>query len=134
MSNYSPGLPASFDPALLCSELEFLLDAPKSLSHSDDFEAFQQCIAEELSKKNTKGVVIQHRAWKLADVFRSEGEAFTGTTSAPTRSDGTDLHRYTSEASRAFHTYRHTYWLLIRHFFITASLYNAATFLARGIP
>jgi chromosome transmission fidelity protein 18 len=81
MSSYSPGIPSSFDPALLYSELELerLQNAPPSTSFSDDIEALQQCITEDTTKKNSEGVVIQHRAWNIADVFRSEGEATLGT-------------------------------------------------------
>ncbi|RAR14120.1 chromosome transmission fidelity protein 18 [Stemphylium lycopersici] len=79
MSSYSPGIPSSFDPALLHSEFEFPHDAPASLSHSDELEALQQCIAEDTVKKNSAGVVIQHRAWNIVDVFRSEAEGLIET-------------------------------------------------------
>ncbi|USP75501.1 Chromosome transmission fidelity protein 18 [Curvularia clavata] len=79
MHSYSPGIPSSFDPALLNSELEFIHDPDPSLSHSDEFDAIQQCIAEDTVKKTRAGVVIQHRAWKLADIFRSEGEGLIET-------------------------------------------------------
>jgi chromosome transmission fidelity protein 18 len=87
MSNYSPGLPNSFDPALLNSELEFLHDAPASLSYSDDLDALQQCITEDTTKKTSAGIVIQHRAWNIADIFRSEGEGPIGTASVNTHRD-----------------------------------------------
>lgn len=87
MSSYSPGIPSSFDPALLHSEFEFPHDAPASLSHSDELEALQQCIAEDTVKKNSAGVVIQHRAWNIVDVFRSEAEGLIGTASVNTRCD-----------------------------------------------
>ncbi|KAF2127529.1 chromosome transmission fidelity protein 18 [Dothidotthia symphoricarpi CBS 119687] len=74
MSSYSPGIPTSFDPALLHSELEFIHDQPVSESHSDEFDALQQCIAQDKAKKNSEGVVIQHRAWNLTEIFRSEGD------------------------------------------------------------
>lgn len=79
MSSYSPGIPTSFDPALLYSELEFLQDPPASHSHSDELDALQQCIAQDRAKKNSEGVVIQHRAWNVADIFRSEGDHSIGT-------------------------------------------------------
>lgn len=79
MSSYSVGIPSSFDPALLYSEFEFLQDAPPSLSYSDDIDALQQCITENTAKKTKEGVVIQHRAWKLTEAFRSEGEVPIGT-------------------------------------------------------
>jgi chromosome transmission fidelity protein 18 len=87
MSSYSPGIPTSFDPALLNSELEFFHDAPASLSYSDDFDALQQCITEQTVKKNSAGVVIQHRTWNVADIFRSEGEASIGIASLNTCRD-----------------------------------------------
>lgn len=79
MSNYSTGIPSSFDPALLCSDYDYRENAPTSLSHSEDLEALQACITEDKVRKSKEGVVIQHRAWNLADVFRSEGETFSGT-------------------------------------------------------
>jgi chromosome transmission fidelity protein 18 len=82
MSNYSPDIPSSFDPALLHSEIEFLQTALAQPSFSDDFDALQQCILEDRAKKTTDGIVIQHRAWNLADIFRSEGEHLIGTGSA----------------------------------------------------
>ena len=82
MSSYSPGIPSSFDPALLHSETALLQDAPVQPSFSDDFDALQQCITENRTRKNNDGIVIQHRAWKLADIFRSEAEYSTGTRSA----------------------------------------------------
>jgi chromosome transmission fidelity protein 18 len=81
MSRYSPGITSSFDPALLDFEYENIQAAPSSHSFSDDFEALQQCIAEDRAKKTTQGVVIQHRAWNVAEVFRSEGEISIGTSS-----------------------------------------------------
>ena len=87
MSNYSPGIPTSFDPALLHSELDFLHNAPASLSYSDDLDALQQCITEDTVKKNSAGVVIQHRAWNVADALRSEGEASIGTANVKGRRD-----------------------------------------------
>lgn len=79
MSRNSTGIPSSFDPALLYSELDLLQDAPPSLSFSDDIEALQQCITEDTAKKTSEGIVIQHRAWKLSEAFRSEGQASIGT-------------------------------------------------------
>ncbi|EAT79270.2 hypothetical protein HBI56_161860 [Parastagonospora nodorum] len=75
MSSYSQGLPSSFDPALLYSELDRPQEEPPPVSFSDDFDALQQCITEDKAKKTSEGVVIQHRAWNITEVFRSEGEA-----------------------------------------------------------
>ena len=79
MSNYSPGIPTSFDPALLYSEHEFLDDAPPSLSHSDELDAIEQTIAEQRAQKNSAGIVIQHRAWNTLEAFRSEEDYTIGT-------------------------------------------------------
>jgi chromosome transmission fidelity protein 18 len=88
MSRYSPSIPTSFDPALLDFETEFHLDTPASLSHSDELDALQQCITEETAKKNGAGIVIQHRAWNVAEIFRSEGEGSIGTASVKARRNG----------------------------------------------
>ncbi|KAF9729294.1 hypothetical protein PMIN04_009288 [Paraphaeosphaeria minitans] len=71
MSTYSDGIPTSFDPALLDSELGSL-NAPASNSFSDDLDAIQQCFAEEKAKKTAAGIVIQHRVWSTLEAFRSE--------------------------------------------------------------
>lgn len=85
MSNYSNGIPSSFDPAILYSEFDHPNNAPHSLSHTDDIEALQACIAEDRAKKNQEGVVIQHRAWNIADIFRSEAEQSIGIAPATRR-------------------------------------------------
>ncbi|OCK84307.1 hypothetical protein K432DRAFT_345399 [Lepidopterella palustris CBS 459.81] len=70
MNDSSPHLPSSFDPAIhLHSEFDLL---PASASHSDDIEALQLQIEETKAEKNKQGIVIQHRAWKPLEVFRSE--------------------------------------------------------------
>jgi chromosome transmission fidelity protein 18 len=79
MSSYSPGIPSSFDPALFFSESEYPQDVPPSLSFSDDIDALQECITEDKAKKTSEGIVIQHRAWNITEIFRSEGEAPIGT-------------------------------------------------------
>ncbi|RMZ71856.1 chromosome transmission fidelity 18 [Pyrenophora seminiperda CCB06] len=73
MTSYSD-IPTSFDPAQFLSEFDLPHNnnEPASQSHSDELDALQQCIAEDTVKKNSAGVVIQHRAWNLADIFRSE--------------------------------------------------------------
>jgi chromosome transmission fidelity protein 18 len=85
MSSYSQDVPSSFDLALLHSELQELPEDLPSTSYSDDIDALQQCITEDIAEKTSKGVVIQHRAWTLAEVFRSEGELSIGTASVATR-------------------------------------------------
>lgn len=82
MINHSSGIPSSFDPRLLDSEYDHIQNAPNSLSHSDDLEALQACVAEDTVQKNKKGVVIQHRAWNTADIFRSDTEHPIGTARA----------------------------------------------------
>lgn len=98
MSNYLSGIPSSFDPALLCSELDYSQDVPPSLSYSDDIDALQQCITENTTKKTSEGVVIQHRAWKLTDVFRSEGEGLVGTSYSSTPTTTSNMLRYPRQA------------------------------------
>jgi chromosome transmission fidelity protein 18 len=82
MSNYSPSIPSSFDPALLYSKHDHPQNAPPPVSFSDDLDALQQCITEDRAKKTSEGIVIQHRAWNIIDVFRSEGDISFGTASA----------------------------------------------------
>lgn len=49
--------------------------------------------AETIAEKNRRGIVIQHRSWKLSDVFRSEDDSNTSTRSSncPTIGLDTDL-------------------------------------------
>jgi chromosome transmission fidelity protein 18 len=79
MNDYSPGIPTSFDPALLHSELEFIEAAPPSICHSDEIDAIEQTIAEDKAKKTSTRTVIQHRAWSTLEAFRSEGDYSIGT-------------------------------------------------------
>jgi chromosome transmission fidelity protein 18 len=74
MSDYPAGFPSSFDPALLQSETDFLLNdaAPPSVSHSDEIDAIAQCIAEDRAEKTRRGIVIQYRSWNTQEAFRSE--------------------------------------------------------------
>ncbi len=78
MSSYSADFLTSLDPALFESELEFSQSAPQAISHSDDLEALQACIAEDRARKTREGIVIQHRAWNLVDIFRSDGDHISG--------------------------------------------------------
>lgn len=77
MSRYSPGIPSSFDPALLHSEFGFE-NTPLSLSHSDELDAIEQTIAEDRARKTRAGIVIQHRAWNTLEAFRSEEDYLIG--------------------------------------------------------
>ena len=75
MSDFPADLPTSFDPAIyLHSETGFDHDAPTPAtpSHSDELDALQQCIAEDKAQKKAQGIVIQHRAWRLKEAFRSD--------------------------------------------------------------
>ena len=75
----SPSLPSSFDPALEDHWEEQVHPAilPSS-TNSDDFEALHIVHQETTAAKNKEGVVIQHRAWPLAEGFRSEGDHIDG--------------------------------------------------------
>ncbi len=42
--------------------------------YSDDLEALDLQAAEAVTQKTKRGVVIQHRAWRLPEVFRSDGD------------------------------------------------------------
>jgi hypothetical protein len=80
MTGTSPQIPTSFDPAIfLHSEAEFTPDILASASFSEDLEALQQCAAEDRAQKNGQGIVIQHRAWRIGDTFRSEEDYQIGT-------------------------------------------------------
>lgn len=66
---------SSFDPAChLHSEEPTTLANPPSESFSDDLEAIHLARADLTRNK----VVIQHRAWNLSDVFRSEDDLGPG--------------------------------------------------------
>ncbi|CAG8101773.1 unnamed protein product [Penicillium olsonii] len=67
----SPSFLSSFDPALhLHSEGPGNTDNPQSESFSDDLEAIDLNRLEQTRNR----VVIQHRAWDISDVFRSEDD------------------------------------------------------------
>ncbi|KAK8223287.1 chromosome transmission fidelity protein 18 [Phyllosticta capitalensis] len=68
-------LPTSFDPALhLHSEDPAAVEhlALPTSSHSDEIEALALQTQENIAAKTKQGIVIQHRAWQLPEVFRSE--------------------------------------------------------------
>jgi len=66
---------SSFDPAChLHSEEPTTIVNPPSESFSDDLEAIHLARADLTRNK----VVIQHRAWNLSDVFRSEDDLGPG--------------------------------------------------------
>lgn len=70
-SNPSSSLPSDIDPALLddwCSTDEVDLQS----SNSDELEALHLVHVESRAKRNLDGQVIQHRAWKVDEAFRSD--------------------------------------------------------------
>lgn len=73
-------LPSSFDPAIYLHSEPDLVHLP-SCGTSDDFEALNIEREESIAAKNRGKVVIQHRAWAVADVFRSEEDYQAGSCS-----------------------------------------------------
>jgi chromosome transmission fidelity protein 18 len=75
----SPSLPPTSDPALHDDWEEYTnAIIPPSSSYSDDLEALHLIQQETIARNNKEGEVIQHRAWGLADVFRSEADHLEG--------------------------------------------------------
>ncbi|KAL1964411.1 hypothetical protein VTN77DRAFT_6969 [Rasamsonia byssochlamydoides] len=75
--NSPPPVPSSFDPAwYLHSEPPDSVQhiEPESESFADDIEAFYLQRQETADENRRKGIVIQHRAWNLSDVFRSDDD------------------------------------------------------------
>lgn len=71
-----PSILSSFDPAIhLHSEGEATVEA---YGASDDIEALNLHARDITTEKTQQGIVIQHRAWKLNDAFRSEGSDSIG--------------------------------------------------------
>lgn len=68
---------SSFDPAIeLHSEPPDVLCAP--VSYSDDIEALESDRETSKVAKIRNKVVIQHRAWHLPQVFRSDDSCLPG--------------------------------------------------------
>ena len=69
-----PVLTSPFDPALhLHSEGAAIQEVElPALRHSDDLEALHLQAAEAVAQKTKSGIVIQHRAWTLPEVFLSD--------------------------------------------------------------
>ncbi|KAI9830922.1 MAG: hypothetical protein M1819_005304 [Sarea resinae] len=68
-----PSFPSSFDPALHLENEDF--PPPiilTSESNAEELEAIRLQHEESIVTKNRQGTVIQHRAWKLGEAFRSE--------------------------------------------------------------
>jgi chromosome transmission fidelity protein 18 len=79
-----PTIPYSPDPAIfLHSEVDDTIDPNRTLllspyiNNSDDLEALHAQQDETIAEKSKRGQVIQHRAWKVADAFRSD-EGYQG--------------------------------------------------------
>lgn len=73
----SPSLPSSFDPAIHL-HCEANGAAPLSDPHSSELEAFNIQRLETIREKTKKGIVIQHRAWNLSEIFRSDEDIQPG--------------------------------------------------------
>lgn len=75
----TPDLPPTSDPALL-EHWEGSVD-PLNLpsnNKSDEVEAIHLLEEETRLRKNREKEVIQHRAWKVSEVFRSEADHIQG--------------------------------------------------------
>lgn len=70
----SPSLPFTSDPALHDWEEDLETVIIPSDTNSDDFEALHLVQQETAIRKSKNGEVIQHRAWKVGDTFRSEAD------------------------------------------------------------
>ena len=72
-SDLPDNIPSEFDPAVfLHSEIGLPTTSQTEPSYSDDLAAFHALVDEDRAEKNRQGIVIQHRAWRLTEVFRSE--------------------------------------------------------------
>ncbi|KAL2060932.1 hypothetical protein VTL71DRAFT_8984 [Oculimacula yallundae] len=69
----SPSLPPTSD-LIICDDWEAHFDPTilPSCTNSDEFEALHLVQQESILRKNKAGEVIQHRAWPLAEIFRSD--------------------------------------------------------------
>lgn len=70
--------PLTSDPALYEDWKQLHPVILPSSTHSDDVEAIQLLEEESIAAKNKGGEAIQHRAWKLWEAFRSEGDHIEG--------------------------------------------------------
>ena len=50
---------------------------------TDDAEALYLQRAEVIAAKTKQGIVIQHRAWNVSDIFRSDEDHVIGTNKSP---------------------------------------------------
>jgi chromosome transmission fidelity protein 18 len=77
----SPEFPVTSDPPLYDDwiQLDQNTTILPSISHSDELEALQLIHEESILKKNQEGQVIQYRAWKTGEAFRSDLDHPQGT-------------------------------------------------------
>lgn len=75
----SPSLPSTFNPALEDRGEEHAIPVilPSS-TNSEAFEALHLIHRETTAAKNREGLVIQHRAWPLAEDVPSEADRIDG--------------------------------------------------------
>ncbi len=71
--------PISSDPAIhLHSEINHTALAGSDTTAADDLEAQYLQRAEVKAAKTKQGIVIQHRAWTVSEVFRSDEDHTVG--------------------------------------------------------
>lgn len=76
-----PSPPVTSDPAVhLHSQADPLLDPVivPSDATTDDVEGWYLQRAESTATRSRQGIVIQHRAWKVDEVFKSEEDYLIG--------------------------------------------------------
>jgi chromosome transmission fidelity protein 18 len=76
----SPLLPSTSDPALYDDWHQSDPDPAvlPSSTYSDELEAIHLIHQESIDRKNKDGQVIQHRAWKAGEAFRSDPDHLQG--------------------------------------------------------
>jgi chromosome transmission fidelity protein 18 len=76
----SPELPPTSGPALIedWDRLDQNTTILPSSSYSNELEAITLTYKENVARKTEAGQVIQHRAWKLAEAFRSDPDCLPG--------------------------------------------------------
>lgn len=76
----SPNLPLTSDLALY-DDWQYSDSVPAivpSSNYSDELEAIRLTHEESIARKNKDGQVIQHRAWKIGEAFRSDSDYLPG--------------------------------------------------------
>jgi chromosome transmission fidelity protein 18 len=76
----SPELPPTSNPALIDDWAQLDQNPPilPSSTYSDELEAIRLTHEENVARKTEAGQVIQHRAWKLEEAFRSDLDILPG--------------------------------------------------------